>query len=83
MEIFREFFLDPARKALTNINDDGYFDGYNEAANICLNQVGNEIEKLHSKISEGQFLNENEQSVLANLTRIRELMINALDKHLE
>ena len=47
--------------------NDAFFDGYNTAANICVDVITKNIDELFSQINSGSFLSDQEQFLLSKL----------------
>ena len=51
--------------------NDAFFDGYNTAANICVDVITKNIDELFSQINSGSFLSDQEQFLLSKLNDLK------------
>lgn len=72
------FFRDLAGEVTDRIREDAtdrldarFEEGFNEAANICVNLLSKKIDGLLSQVKQGSYLSENEQFLLAQLNNLR------------
>lgn len=65
------FFADAFRQGALSHVEDAYADGFNTAANLSIDLVTAEIDRLITKISEVGPLNDGEQVLLAGLMTLR------------
>lgn len=62
---------DAARRAGRDVGDKVFADGYNEAANICVDVLSRKIDGLLSQIKAGRDLSSKEQFLLSALTELK------------
>lgn len=60
-----------------------FFEGYDEAAAICMHVVEMRAEELHARIIDGCVLSEKEQFLLAQLSVLKKEMDDALKSSIE
>ena len=65
------FALDGVRRVANEHSDASFTDGFNEAANICVEMLTKNIDELLNKIKFGNFLTEQEQFLLSRLTEMK------------
>lgn len=61
--------------------DRAYSDGFNDAANLCVNLVADKAAALMDKITSGSLLSSDEQVLLASLTGLKAEMESGLHAH--
>ena len=69
-EFFKEIGNDTLKKVRESADshmNDAFFDGYNTAANICVDVITKNIHELFSQINSGSFLSDQEQFLLSKL----------------
>jgi len=57
--------LKKVRESADSHMNDAFFDGYNTAANICVDVITKNIDELFSQINSGSFLSDQEQFLLS------------------
>ena len=62
---------DAARSAGRDVGDRVFADGYNDAANICVDVLSKKIDGLMSQIKAGRDLSSKEQFLLSALTELK------------
>ena len=68
---FMHDLLSTAREATIDAAKDVFIDGFEDAANICLGVLSNNIDGLLKKIKSGSYLSNEEQFLLSRLTEIK------------
>ncbi|MFF9153753.1 hypothetical protein ACF1AB_16160 [Streptomyces sp. NPDC014846] len=66
------------RTSAGRVLDNEYADGFNSAANICVNVLSDAIDGLLAKIKSGDYLSDQEQALLSRLTELKAEMEEAL-----
>lgn len=75
--------LGAARGTVADEVDRAYSDGFNDAANLCVNLVAAKAAALMARITSGSLLSSDEQVLLASLTGLKEEMERELHAHSE
>ena len=57
--------LEKIRENANSRLDDEFSNGYDKAANICIEAINKRIDELHKQINAGKFLSNQEQFLLA------------------
>lgn len=73
-EFFKEIGNDTLKKVRESADshmNDTFFDGYNTAANICVDVITKNIDELFSQINSGSFLSDQEQFLLSKLNDLK------------
>lgn len=73
-EFFKEIGNDTLKKVRESADshmNDAFFDGYNTAANICVDVITKNIDELFSQINSGSFLSDQEQFLLLKLNDLK------------
>ena len=73
-EFFKEIGNDTLKKVRESADshmNDAFFDGYNTAANICVDVITKNIHELFSQINSGSFLSDQEQFLLSKLNDLK------------
>jgi hypothetical protein len=63
--------LKKVRESADSHMNDAFFDGYNTAANICVDVITKNIHELFSQINSGSFLSDQEQFLLLKLNDLK------------
>lgn len=74
------------KRVRESVNDhqvDAFFEGYDEAATVCMHAVEARVEELHSRINDGYVLTEKEQFLLAQLSVLKKEMDDALQSSIK
>lgn len=63
--------LEKIRENANSRLDDGFSNGYDKPANICIEAINKRIDGLHKQINDDKFLSNQEQSLLAQLNELK------------
>ena len=83
MSGFSNFLIDAIEDGRKNARNAIYFEGFDEAANVCMETIDIKIEKLFIKIKDGKSLSAQEQFLLAQLNELKKEIDGNLIKYLE
>ena len=74
MGALSEILIDAIEKGRRDRRNAVYFEGFDEAANVCFETINAKIEGLLNKINEGNSLSVQEQFLLAQLNVLKKEM---------